>query len=183
MRVVLLIFVLFLTAPAVASPPQEMNSTASTPAELVATYESLADVLLGAKESEKNLVRSILATAYTHAEVVARRAKAAIEAGQDAEADLEKLASLVSQLGNEGDAAVAAIRKRLLEGGHHHNAEGEQKGIFDEGFVIVTRSARKSFLDSAKKIARMAADPDAAKLDKEWQRVADQYNKLMASTE
>ncbi len=36
---------------------------------------------------------------------------------------------------NEGDNAIAGIRKRLVEGGHHHNAAGEEQGIFEEGYV------------------------------------------------
>ncbi|HSR67636.1 MAG TPA: hypothetical protein VLU25_06820 [Acidobacteriota bacterium] len=183
MKAFLLIVILGLTGSATASPPQEGSPATSTPAELVATYESLADVILSAKESEENLVRSILATAYTHARAVAMRARAGIEAGEDVKADLERLATLVSQLANEGDAAVAAVRKRLLEGGHHHNAEGERQGLYDEGFVIVTRAAKKSFLDSANRIARMAADPDASELVEEWQKVADEYERLMASME
>lgn len=183
MKAVPLIVSLFLTGLVLAAPPQEGPPTTATPAELVDAYESLADVILGAKKSEKHLIRSILAAAYRHAEVTAMRAKAGIEAGQDVEAELEALAALVSQLGNEGDAAVAATRKRLLEGGHHHNAKGEEQGIYDEGFVIVTRAARKVLLDSAKRIARMAGAPDADKLAAEWKRVADEYNMLMAEAE
>ena len=95
-------------------------------------------------------------------------------------AEIEKLASLVSQLGNEGDGSVAGVRKRLLEGGHHHNAQGEQQGIYDEGFVVVTRAAKKVFLDAAGRIGKLAAAPDAAALETEWQKVSRQFSELMA---
>lgn len=152
---------------------------ASTPAELVATYEALADTILGAKNAESGLVLSILSVTYRHAEGVAHGAISKIGAGEDARGDLEKLAALVSQLGNEGDAAVAAVRKRLLEGGHHHNAAGEAQGIYDEGFVVVTRAARKSFLQSATEIAKMAGSPDAAGLKAAWEKVSNQYQDLV----
>jgi hypothetical protein len=163
-----------------AAPAQTADLTAGTPAELVGTYNTLADVILSAKKSEANLVRSILAATYRHAEANLGMAKAQVQAGQDARVTVEKLATLVSQLGNEGDAAVAAIRKRLLEGGHHHNAAGEAQGIFDEGFVIVTKASRKVFLDAAGQIARLAPKPDAASLDAAWKGVAAEYAKLMA---
>ena len=66
-----------------------------------------------------------------------KAASAKLGQGADATAEIERLAALVAQIGNEGDAAVAAIRKRLVEGGHHHHASGEQQGIYDPGFVIV----------------------------------------------
>ncbi len=64
-----------------------------------------------------------------------------------------------------------AIRKRLLDGGHHHNAAGEAQGIFDEGFVIVTKEAKKSFLDSAVAIGKSMAAPTADGLSAEWAKV------------
>jgi hypothetical protein len=163
----------FAIAPATADDP-----ATATPAPLVSAYDSLADVILGAKQTEWNLVHSIVATTYGHAEAAMGAAKAKLASGGDAGGDIERLAALVAQLGNEGDASVAAIRKRLLEGGHHHNAKGEQQGKYDEGFVIVTRVARKAFLDSAKKIGQLAAKPDAAALEAEWKNVMQEFKKL-----
>jgi hypothetical protein len=150
----------------------------STPEELVASYNSLADVILGAKKTERHLVLSILAVTYSQAEAALDRAKRNIQAGKDARSDIEGLAALVAQLGNEGDAAVAGIRKRLLEGGHHHNAAGEQQGIYEEGFVVVTRAAKKGFLARAAEIGKLAAAPDAGALSTQWKKVQAQYEKL-----
>lgn len=74
---------------------------------------------------------------------------------------------------------MAGIRKRLLEGGHHHNAAGEQQGTYDEGFVIVTRAAKKVFLDSAAGIGKLGTSPDAGALDAQWQKVKTQYEELV----
>jgi len=151
---------------------------AKTPGPLVETYDSLADAILATKKAEWNLVHTILATTYQHAQGVYAKAAANLGAGKDAGAQIEMLAELVSQLGNEGDASVSAIRKRLLEGGHHHNAKGEEQGVYDEGFVIVTREAKKQFLASAGAIGKLAAKPDAAALKAEWQKVEQQFAKL-----
>ncbi len=151
---------------------------AATPTELVATYDSLADTILASMKTEWNLVHSILAMTYNHAEVTLARARAQVQAGQDARVELEKVAALVAQLGNEGDAAVAGIRKRLIEGGHHHNATGEQQGLYDEGFVIVTRSAKKVFLGAASEIGKLAMSPDVNALDAQWQRVEIEFAAL-----
>jgi biopolymer transport protein ExbD len=178
-RILMVLITLVATAaiqlPISAAAPETTN----TPEQLVATYRSLADTILGAKKTEWNLVSSILATTYRHAEVTLAQVRGQIQAKQDAKANLEKLATLITQLGNEGDAAVGAVRKKLLDGGHHHNAAGEQQGIFDEGFVIVTRAAKKVFLDAAGQIGKSAQAPNLATLDAEWQKVQTQYTALM----
>lgn len=151
-----------------------------TPAELVAAYDSLADSILATKKTERHMVHSILATTFSHAHATIGVIKRKVAQGENAGAEIEKLADLVSQLGNEGDAAVGAIRKRLVEGGHHHNSKGEKDGIYDEGFVIVTRVAKKALLASAGNIAKMGGSPDLEKLKAEWSSVAAQYKSLVA---
>ena len=151
---------------------------ASTPAQLVETYDSLADTILATKKTEWNLVHAILASTYLHAQGTYARATAKIGAGQDATAEIEQLAALVSQIANEGDASVAAIRKRLVEGGHHHNAKGEEQGVYEEGFIIVTRAAKKVFLDSAGSIGKLSQSPDAAGLEAQWKIVKNEFKNL-----
>ncbi|HKQ60198.1 MAG TPA: hypothetical protein VJS92_02865 [Candidatus Polarisedimenticolaceae bacterium] len=150
----------------------------ATPAPFVDTYNSIADVILAADKGEWNIVHAILASTYSHAEGVMARAESKMKAGQDAKAETEMLAALVAQLGNEGDNAVAGVRKRLVQGGHHHNSEGEAKGIYDEGFVIITRAAKKVFLDSAGAIGRLGKASDLAALTAEWQKVQTQFKAL-----
>lgn len=152
---------------------------AETPEDLVTSYESLADGILALKATEYNLVRSILATTYLHAQATLNTVKSKLGTGESARTDVERLAALVSQLGNEGDAAVAAIRKRLLEGGHHHHAAAEQEGLYDPGFVIVTRAAKKVFLDAATEIGKLASSPQAGALDAQWSKVQRQFDELM----
>jgi len=168
----LLIAVVTVAAPAAAA------DAAATPPQMVQTYDSLADTILAAKKTEWNLVHTILASTYSHAEGTMKAASAKLAQGGDASAEIEKLAALVAQIGNEGDAAVAAIRKRLVEGGHHHHASGEQQGEYDPGFVIVTREAKKGFLDASKAIARLGGSAKPAALETEWNKVAAQFRAL-----
>jgi hypothetical protein len=159
----------------------EGSATPTTPMEMVATYETLADAILAVKKTEGNLVRSILGAAYAHAQVELGRARQAMK-GTDAKAiqsSLETLAATVAQIGTEGDSAVAGVRKRLLEGGHHHNAEGETKGIYDEGYVVVTRAAKQSFLEASRAIGQLAHAPKAEALEAEWKKVQAAWAGLM----
>ncbi len=159
-------------------------SATGTPAEMVASYNSLADAILAVKKTELNLVRAILATAHAHADIEMGRAQRALKSGdaRAAQAAVEGVAAHVAELGTEGDAAVAAVRKRLLEGGHHHNAAGEAKGLYDEGFVVVTRAARQVFLDASRAIGQQAHAAKSEALEAEWKKVEAAYAGLMKTT-
>jgi len=159
------------------------NRTPATPPEMVATYQALADVILGANKAEDKLVRSILAATYGHAQSELGRARQAFKAGDaaGAKAAVENLATAIGQIGTEGDNAVAGVRKRLLEGGHHHNAAGEAQGIFDEGYVVITKVAKQAFLDSSKALAMAAKDPKAEAVEAEWKKVEAAWAKHVAS--
>jgi hypothetical protein len=163
-----------------SSAAAQTSADAATPAEMVATYNTLADGLLALKATEENLVLSILAAAHAHAQVQLARAHKALEGSDAATARtaIEALASDVAQLGMEGDNSVAAVRKRLVQEGQHHNAAGEAQGIYDEGYVIVTRSAKQRLLESSRAIAGMAASAKAEALDAEWQKVQAVYAEL-----
>jgi hypothetical protein len=157
------------------------NPQPATPTEMVATYNTLADGILALKTTEENLVRSILSAAYAHGQVQLDRARKAIAANDTAGARgaIEALAADVAQLATEGDNTVAAVRKRLLQGGHHHNAAGEAQGIYDEGFVIVTKAAKQRLLESSRAIAGMVRDARAPALEAEWTKVHAVYTDLM----
>ena len=71
------------------------------------------------------------------------------------------------------------MRKRLLEGGHHHNAAGEAQGIFDEGYVVVTKAAKQTFLESSRGHRQLARAPKADALDAEWKKVEAVVSELI----
>jgi len=169
---------------AVPAPPASARQGApspATPSEIVATYETLADGILALKRTEENLCRSILAASYAHGQVELGRARKAIAAADTkaAQAALEALAASVGQMGTEGDNAVAGVRKRLLDGGHHHNAAGEAQGLYDEGFVIVTRAAKQKLLEASRAIGQLSRAPKAEALEAEWKKVVAAYDELM----
>jgi hypothetical protein len=167
-------------ATAVLAPSSAPQQAPTTPPEVVATYGSLADAILAVKKTEHDLVVSMLTGTYRHAEakIMAANDKLGSGQGQAAKADVEAAAALVAQLGNEGDNSVAAIRKRLLDGGFHHNAAGEAQGLFDEGFVIVNKEMKKTFLESAVAIGKMAGNPTAAGLTAEWEKVKAAWGRV-----
>lgn len=162
-------------------PAQGAGAAGGTPVEMVATYGALADAILAADKAEEHLVRSILGAAHAHARIQMERARQAITGGdaKAAQPALENLAAAVAQLATEGDGAVGAVRKRLLEGGHHHNAAGEAKGIYDEGYVVVTRAAKQVFLDASRAIAGLARAPKADALETAWGKAEAAWNELM----
>src|SRR5262249_12377462 len=88
--------------PAAAQAP---GRAPSTPPEMVAAYDALADTILGANKAEDKLVRAILAATYGHAQAELARARAALKAGDAAGARgaVENLAAAVGQIGTEGD--------------------------------------------------------------------------------
>jgi len=155
----------------------------ATPPEMVAAYDALADTILGANKAEEKLVRAMLAASYGHAHAELARARQALKTGDAAaaRAAVENLAAAVGQIGTEGDNAVAGVRKRLLEGGHHHNAAGESQGLYDEGYVVVTKAAKQAFLDSGKALAMLAREPKAEALDAEWKKVEAAWSKHIAA--
>jgi hypothetical protein len=161
--------------------PAFAQSQPGTPAEMVATYNTLADGLLALKTTESNLVKAILAATRAHGEVQLARATKALASNDaaGAKAAIEALAADVAQLGTEGDNSVGAVRKRLIQGGQHHNAAGEAQGIYEEGYVIVTRAAKTKFLESSRKIAGLSGQPTAAALAAEWKTVEGVYADLL----
>ncbi len=174
MRIGLLALAGALALAAVGAPPAAaQNAPTGTPTEMVATYNSLADGILALKKTEDSLVRSILAATLAHGQATLAKAQHAAQANdaKAARAAVEALAADAAQLATEGDNAVGAVRKRLLEGGHHHNAAGEAQGLYEEGYVVVTRAAKTKLLESSRAIAGMAAAPKADALGAEWKKV------------
>ena len=119
-----------------------------TPGEMVTAYDALAKVILDVRAAEAAYVRAILAGHY-------HGAKLLIDRGAH-----DRAAAEMALFANEGDNGVGGVRKRLIEGGHHHNAAGEEAGIYEPGYVIVTKEAKQKLL-AASVAMRQAADAEA----------------------
>ncbi len=132
---------------------------AETTKSLASTYDSLADSILGVKRAERSLVITMLDLHH-------QAAHRAWEAK-----NFDEAAAQMALFAAEGDNTIGGIRKRLLEGGHHHNAEGEAKGLYEPGFVIVTKEAKRQILECSARIQN-------AKHEKEKQAAWDDFQKI-----
>jgi hypothetical protein len=135
-----------------------------TPPTFAAAYESLADTILAVRGAELHLVAALL-DGHRHA------AEARMKAG-----DWKGAAAEIAVFANEGDNSIAGVRKRLLEGGHHYNAEGEKQGVFEPGYVIVTREAKEKLLGIS--TAMRQATTDEAR-QKAWSDFEAASSKLL----
>lgn len=151
------LFFVLLVAGALAAPVAAQE----TPPEVVASYDALADTILSVKRAEEAFVRSVLA-GHRHA------AKVRMARGEH-----ELAAAEIALFGNEGDNAVGGVRKKLLEGGHHHNAEGEEQGIFEPGYVIVTKQAKAQCLDLAARLRKAQTATQRKPIYEEFEDVAE----------
>lgn len=131
-----------------------------TPPSFVAAYDSLADTILAVRSAEQNLVKALLDGHFHGA-----KARMAQEDWQGAAAEIALFA-------NEGDNAVGGVRKRLLEGGHHFNAAGEEQGIYEPGYVVVTREAKKKILEASAALRTASTDEARQKAWDDFAKVA-----------
>lgn len=118
---------------------------------MVITYEALADTILSVKRAESSFVRALLESHFS-------AASAAFEQG-----DYEGAAAHMALFANEGDNAIAGVRKRLVEGGHHHHhhASDDDDDEYDQGFVIVDKANKASLLEAAAKMRQAQREGDA----------------------
>lgn len=132
-----------------------------SPPAMVSTYEALADAILAIKQTEADFVRSLLAHHFE-----AGHMHLALEHPEQAAIEMVLFA-------NEGDNAVAGIRKRLLEGGHHHNAAGEAEGIYEPGYVIVTKEAKAGMLAAAAAMRQATSNDEAMAAWHQFMEIAE----------
>jgi hypothetical protein len=151
-----------------APAPDPVTEAASN--GLVKLYGSIADSILANKDCEENIVRAILA-------VERAAAMKALDAGS---ADgLRAAATHMGNFATEGGSATAPVRTRLLEGGHHHNADDTgEDAVYDTGYVVLTKKQKKAVLDVAKRCSQAAeggkADAGAiAEIRKEFASACD----------
>jgi len=81
-----------------------------------------------------------------------------------------KAAAEMALFGNEGDNAIGGIRKKLVEGGHHHHSDGEAKGVYEPGFVIIKRETKQKVL---KTVAAYKQAKSEQEREKAWKQFAE----------
>jgi hypothetical protein len=127
------------------------------------TYEHLASAIMEIETTEDELVKSIL-IGY-HAAAQGHLAAAGRDAAGRA-AHLEAAATEVTNVANEGDKRIQAVRQRLAKAGHTHNTDVETKA----DYMFITNRERKGLVDLAGRIAR-AGEGETAVLATELSRV------------
>ena len=154
MRTIVGTVIVLLAVSVIPCPAQE------TPDAMVDAYDSLADTILALRDAERDFVRSVL-DGHLHA------AKTLKEQGQ-----WEAVAAQMALFANEGDNSIGGVRKKLLEGGHHFNAAGEEEGIYEPGYVVVTREAKRKALAASQDLRQAEDDEARTKAWKEFKEIA-----------
>lgn len=140
-------------------------SAQETPSSVVAGYDALADTILSLRRAEVSFVASFL---DGHRQAAEARMKAG---------DWQGCAAEIALFANEGDNAIGGVRKKLLDGGHHFNADGEEQGLFEPGYVIVTKKAKVELLAVAKAMRQASDDAGRQAAWKSFEKIASQLLK------
>lgn len=136
-----------------------------TPQAVADGYDSLADAILALRDAEHYFVAAML-DGHLHG------AKARMKNG-----DWEGAAGEMALFANEGDNKIGGIRKRLVEGGHHHNSDDGPDGEYETGYVIVTREAKADLLGLATKMRQAGTDEERKEI---WGKFAMIAKELLA---
>ena len=149
-------FVLVLTSTLLAVPALAQQ----TPPAMVKSYDTLAGIILSMRTMEADFVRAVL-EGHRHA------ASTLFERG-----DFSGAAAQMALFASEGDNAMGGVRKRLLQGGHHHHAAAEAKGVYEPGYVIVTRDAKQKVLAASAALRQAKTDAERGQAWKTFDAIA-----------
>lgn len=113
------------------------------------TYEHLANAIIAIRQTEDDLVRGIL----LHNLVMAQRHldEAMETRGTDRTRNLEAAAEAITDIANEGDKQVQAIRQRLLKSGHHHHTDADT----EDDYIFVDSKEKQALLALAMGISKI----------------------------
>jgi hypothetical protein len=142
---------LFLGYQAARSQAPAAPAAESAAAVAASTYEHLATAIIEIETTEDELVKSILIGYHSAA---LAHLKAAAGDAQGRAGHLEAAAAEISNIANEGDKRIQAVRQRLAKAGHTHNTDVETKS----DYMFITNKERKQLTDLASRIARAGAD-------------------------
>ena len=73
------------------------------------------------------------------------------------QAHLEAAATEITNIANEGDKRIQAVRQRLKKAGHTHNTDEVTK----EDFMFIDSKEKKPLLEFGRKVARLGANASA----------------------
>jgi hypothetical protein len=140
--------------------PDAANAPRAEPMASVAasTYEHLASAIIEIEKTEDDLVKSILTGYHT---VAQSHLRAAVHDAPNRVRHLEAAAEEITNIANEGDKRIQAVRQRLAKAGHTHNTDLETKS----DYMFITNREKKGLVDLASRIGRAGAAASAADLE------------------
>jgi hypothetical protein len=157
-------------------PGGEQLPTAGPSAEsraAAATYENLANAIIAIEKTEDELVKTILMGYHAAAQ---RHLRMGMRDEANRKAHFEAAAAEISNIANEGDAAIRAIRQRLAQAGHTHNTDVETK----EDYLFVASREKKELLALAQKVAQMGDDASPDAIRQAFTELGELFNKALA---
>lgn len=130
---------------------QTGNRPATTYDAVVETYEQLATAIIANNQAEESLTRGILLHLFSTAR---RDLGGAIGApDSDRAMHLENAAARITDIANEGDKPVQAIRQRLLKAGHHHHHHADAET--EEDYIFVNSAEKQQLLALAREVSKL----------------------------
>jgi hypothetical protein len=150
-------------------------STATSADEVAAvTYEHLATAIIEIEATEDNLVKSILIGYHQAAQ---RHLRRAVDDAAQRQTHLEAAATEITNIANEGDKRIQAVRQRLKKAGHTHNTDEVTK----EDFMFIDSKEKKQVLDLAQKVARLGAGASTESVRAVHDELTKLFDKAIAS--
>jgi hypothetical protein len=138
-----------------------------------ATYERLATTIIAIRETENSLVSEIL---DNYRQLADDHLRAAQADAKDRTAHFEAAAEEVTNIANEGNKPVQAVRQRLTKAGHAHHSDADSK----EDYIFINSKEKKELLALAKKIAQLGANATANQIAGVRKELDELFTKSMA---
>jgi len=156
------------------SQPDRPNTKEETmDRSAAATYEHLATAIIAIEATEDELVKSIL-LGYHAAAQGHLHAASADEKGR--RAHLEAAASAITDIANEGDKRIQAIRQRLTKAGHTHNTDAATK----EDFMYIDSKEKKDLLSLARRVGQLNANAQPGEIHAAQEQLISLFDKAIA---
>ncbi len=138
-----------------------------------ATYEHLASAIIAIEATEDELVKSILLGYHAAAQ---GHLKAAAMDEKGRASHLEAAASEISNIANEGDKRIQAVRQRLAKAGHTHNTDAVTK----EDFMFINSKEKKDIVALARRVGQMGESAKTADVRAVADELGTMFDKAIA---
>lgn len=149
---------------------EELKAAKANSAE---TYEHLATAIIEMRKTEDGLVKGIIMHSAGAADAALGMASRA--QGGDKKSALERAAEEITNVANEGDKSIQAVRQRLRQAGHTHHTDAETK----EDYMWIDGKEKKKLVDLAQRVSKMGEDASADDVNKARQELRETMKDAM----